>query len=425
MNTVRHIQNSLDNGAKDELLQTLYDPADLHAQKQRLRGLLDKVPVRSENEIYIFSVPGRTELGGNHTDHNHGKVLAAAVHLDAIAIVVKTPANCVELNSIGVQADIKVHLDNLKPRPNEKNTVESLIRGTAAQLHKRGYAIGGFRGIISSSIPMGSGLSSSAAVEVLIGSIFNHLYNKARITALEIASAAQYAENHYFGKPCGLMDQLACALGGIVTIDFADPAKPQYTSINAQFKEHGYTLCVVNTGSSHEDLTEEYTSIQQEMKAVARVLQKSYCREITESELRNALPELRKAVNDRAILRALHFFEENRRVDDQVRLLTEKKIEEYLEVVNTSGRSSWMLLQNCYAPSRPQEQPLCLALALTSYFSVRRTPCRVHGGGFAGTIQTYIPNKDLEKYRLYMEKVFGKGCVIPLHIRNKGAARIH
>jgi galactokinase len=424
MANTSQIRNILNSGKKDDLLTKIYGPEFLARQKQRLHELLNKMSVSSESDVHIFSVPGRTELSGNHTDHNHGKVLAAAVHLDAVAIVSKTADTLVDINSLGMQSSIKVNLKSLHPQAKEKNTTESLIRGMAAQLQKKGYSIGGFRGIIASSIPIGSGLSSSAAIEVLIGTIFSHLYNKAKIPALEIAFLAQQAENIFFGKPCGLMDQIACVLGGIVAIDFAREAKPQVGKIKTFFQEYGYTLCVVNTGGSHKDLTDDYAAIQREMRATAQALDRSYCREISEGELKAALPELREAVGDRAILRAMHFLKENQRVGDQIRLLKNKKFKEYLELVNESGRSSWMLLQNCYPASDTRTQSIPLALALTALFTDGRSACRVHGGGFAGTIQAYIPNGNFAEYRSFMENIFGKGSVIPLQIREAGAVRI-
>ncbi|MBN1797610.1 MAG: galactokinase [Spirochaetales bacterium] len=426
MPTFKQAQNLLGGNEVGELLLTLYGKELLHSQRKRLNSLVRELApdIAPARDIHIFSVPGRTELGGNHTDHNHGNVLAAAIHLDSVAVVSKTDNNIVELNSCGFQAKFKVCLDTLEPQPKERNTTESLIRGVAGQLKKRGYTIGGFRGCISSTIPVGSGLSSSAAFEILIGTIFDHLYNSGRIPVLELALISQYAENHYFCKPCGLMDQIACANGGIVAIDFSDPFKPDIETLHTNFKDYGYTLTVVNTGSDHADLTHEYTAIQQEMKATAEALGKAYCRDVSFESLLHALPMLRHTVGDRALLRSLHFLTENQRVQAQIRLLSEHKIDEYLEIVKESGRSSWMLLQNCYTATEPEQQAIPLALALTDYFYNRRSACRVHGGGFAGTIQAYIPSREFESYKTRIQNIFGPGSVIPLQLRQNGAVKI-
>ncbi len=426
MPTLKQTQEILGGDELTGLFSKLYGKELIPTQKKRLKTLIRQMAhvISPASDIHIFSVPGRTELGGNHTDHNHGKVLAAAVHLDSIAIVTKTDNNIVELNSFGFQAKIKVGLDILEPQQKERNTTESLIRGVAAQLKKRGYSIGGFRGYISSTIPVGSGLSSSASIEILIATIFDNLYNSGRIPVIEIARIAQYAENHFFSKPCGLMDQITCAGGGIVAIDFADPLKPDVKTIHTHFKDYGYTLTVVNTGSNHADLTHDYSAIQKEMRATAGALDKKYCREISFKSLLHALPKLREKVGDRALLRTLHFLMENQRVQTQIRLLSQNRINEYLEIVNESGRSSWMLLQNCYTTSDPKQQSIPLALALSSYFFNGHSACRVHGGGFAGTIQAYIPSKEFESYKTYIQNIFGRGSVIPLQMRQAGAVKI-
>jgi galactokinase len=424
--TLAHIRKSLEAKKVTELLTTLYGREQLPAQKQRLRRLSDymKPVVSPGDHIHVFSVPGRTELGGNHTDHNHGRVLAAAVHLDSLAIAAKTINDMIELTSIGFPDTITIKLDTLEARAKERNTTAGLIRGVASGLKKHGYAVGGFKGVISGAIPVGGGLSSSASLEILFVTIFDHLYNAGKIPVVKAAQIARYAENNFFGKPCGLMDQLACAGGGIAAIDFGEPAKPRIQTIRTGFRDYGYTLAVVNTGGSHADLTPEYAAIPEEMRAVAAALGKSFCAELSPQSVVRALPALRKQVGDRALLRAFHFFTETQRVKTQARLLSAGKVGQYLDLVNESGRSSWMLLQNCYTAYDTEHQPLALALTLTRHFLKGEGACRVHGGGFAGTIQVYIPVKRFGEYTAFIQAVFGEGSVIPLQTRGRPERRL-
>ena len=405
----------------------------------------------SKEPLRKFSAPGRTELAGNHTDHNHGKVLAASINLEVKAEVQKTNDNTVFFRSAGF-TDVTVKLTDsngapdLLPKPEETGKTEALIRGIAAEMQKRGCPVGGFTANAVNKVFAGSGLSSSAALEVLIAFIFDSLYGEgktssANFSALELAQIGQIAENVYFGKPCGLMDQIACAAGGAVAIDFADEKNPIVTKINFDPSSAGYTLCVVNTGGSHADLTADYASIPNEMKAVASFFGKSVLGELDKETLLSRAAEIRKAHGDRAILRALHFFDENARVDamadalqkmDSADLSAAKKtaFEIYLDLVNESGDSSWKLLQNVYSPGSPANQGITTALSLTKEFLRKQKPgihqgaCRVHGGGFAGTIQVYIPTETLEKYRACMEAIFGANCVTPLQIRSHGAIEL-
>ncbi len=426
MASLARVREALNGEKLSGLLSALYGKEELPAQKRRLLRLCDLIaPLASPvDDMHVFSVPGRTELGGNHTDHNHGRVLAAAVHLDTLAIAAKAVNDMVELTSEGFPDKITLKLDTLEPRAKEKNTTAALVRGVASGLKKKGYAIGGFKGVISGAVPMGGGLSSSASLEILFVTILDHLYNAGKIPVIEAAGIAQRAENDFFGKPCGLMDQLACAGGGIEAMDFADPAAPRIRTIHAGFREHGYILTVVNTGGSHADLTAEYASIPAEMRTVAGALGKKYCAELSTRSLVTALPVLRKQVGDRALLRAFHFLAENQRVKIQAGLLRAGKINQYMDLVNESGASSWMLLQNCHTASNPRSQPIPLALTMTRLFLMRDGACRVHGGGFAGTIQAYIPEKKFKEYTDYMGAVFGGGSVIPLRIRGQGALKI-
>jgi len=393
--------------------------------------------------IRIFSAPGRTELAGNHTDHNNGKVLAAAVQLHIKAQVQKTDGNTVRFCSAGFPDAIVKLTDNngdydLQIKPEETGTTQALIRGIAAELHKRGCAIGGFTANAESGVLPGSGLSSSAAVETLIIRIFDSLYADGNLSAVETAQIGQIAENEYFGKPCGLMDQIACAADGTAAIDFADCANPIVKKINFDPAQAGYSLCIVNTGGSHADLTADYASIPAEMKSAAAFFGKSVLRELDKETVTSRAADVRKALGDRALLRAIHFFDENARVETMTSLLIEMEnasagtdkqaaFYKYLSLVNESGNSSCELLQNVFSPNNPKSQGISAALAFTKDFLRKHTlqgACRIHGGGFAGTIQAYIPMDAIHAYRACMEAVFGAGAVTVLNINPKGAGEI-
>ena len=363
-----------------------------------------------------FTAPGRTELGGNHTDHNHGKVLAAAVQLEAAAVVEPLDGR-IEVRSGGWDAAFVVDLADLSPRKDEEGKTEALLRGVVYQFQQRGWKWGGFRACVESSVLGGSGLSSSAAFEVLTGSILSSLYNNGSISPSDLAIVGQAAENLHFGKPCGLMDQMASALGGIISIDFERPTSPVVRKLDVDFATSGYALCIVNTKGSHADLTPEYAAIKSEMNQVASHFGKAVLREVDEQIFYNEIPSLAGRVSHRALLRAIHFFEENHRVDAMVDALDKGDLHRYFALVNASGRSSAQYLQNAWAMVRPAEQPIPLALALTERFLDGDGACRVHGGGFAGTIQAYIPLKRLRDYARTMEAVFGPGSVIELSVR--------
>ncbi len=373
-----------------------------------------------------FSTPGRTELGGNHTDHNHGRVLAASVNLDAVGAVKKSDDSLVMLFSEGYASPFEVDLNDLKKKENEIGTTSALIRGVAAYLRKKGYRIGGFKAFVQSAVLPGSGLSSSAAIEVLIGTIFNHLYNQGQIPAQMVAMAGQFAENAYFGKPCGLMDQMACAIGGIIAIDFKNPSKPLVEKVPFDFSAQGYRLLVVDTGGTHADLTEDYAAVPREMKAVAKALGKSVCREVTIDEWYRQARSLRARVGDRALLRAFHFLRENERVLRQVEALKENRFETFLKLVNESGNSSFKWLQNVFTARNPEEEGVALALAISEDFIAEKGngACRVHGGGFAGTIQVFLPQEFVDGYIRRMEPIFGKGCVNVLNVRHLGSVQV-
>jgi galactokinase len=404
---------------------------------------LGLAPGVSAGEFRVFTAAGRTELGGNHTDHNRGKVLAASIQLDSAAVAAPRRDKTVIFRSTGYP-DVTVDLAaGLSPRQEERGTTEALVRGIAAEFAARGVEPGGFTANADSTVLSGSGLSSSAAVEVLFGRIFDGLYGGGKCSALEIARIGQRAENNYFGKPSGLMDQTACASGGAVSIDFADAARPLVKELPFDPAGLGYSLCVVDTRGSHADLTPDYAAIPAEMHAVARFFGRQVLRETSREELLSRIGELRQALGDRAVLRSLHFFEENRRVEAMERALKimetspakekEQAMKDYLELVNESGHSSWELLQNVYSPQKARDQGISLALALSRDFLKKRQTapggkppgaCRVHGGGFAGTIQAYIPLEQLAPYRALMEGTFGPGALTELRIRPIGSAEL-
>ena len=404
---------------------SLYPTQELEDQRARY-GRIGEAFVHHfpDTPWKFFSVPGRTELGGNHTDHNHGKVLAASVHLDTVAAAGPSGNMVVTVYSEGYPGPYRVNLEDLAPNPSEAGDTTALIRGIAARFRELGYEIGGFNAWIHSEVLSGSGLSSSASVEVLIGAIFNELFNNGKIPPQVIAQIGQYAENVYFGKPCGLMDQTACAMGGIICIDFADAQKVQILPVRFDFKETGYTLMVVHTGGNHADLTPDYAAIPEEMKVIANAFGKPFLRQVIQEEFMLALPHLRSRYSDRAILRAIHFFEENKRVDIQREALEKGDFAAFLKQVEASGNSSLCWLQNGFSPHHPGEQGISLALAISESYlnTIGAGVCRVHGGGFAGTIQTYIPTEAVADYSRLMTAVFGEKAVTPLHIRDVGIA---
>jgi len=378
------------------------------------------------DEPQLFSVPGRIELGGNHTDHNRGRVLAAAIDRDILAAAAANGTRKVVLHSEGFTQPFTVDLDRLEPQAGEKGSTAALVRGVAARLAEQGYTTGGFNACLTSSIPVGSGLSSSAAVEVLVGFVFSCLFNEGRITAGVLAEAGRHAENTYFGKPCGLMDQTACATGGILAIDFEDPDRPRVDRIDFDFPGQGYGLLVVRTGGSHVDLTADYAAVPGEMKAAARVLGAETLRQVSDEAFLAAIPRIREQAGDRAVLRGLHFLGENARVREQAAALATGNFPRFLELVNASGDSSAKWLQNIYSPGRVNEQGVTLALALAGRYieSAGGGACRVHGGGFAGTILVLLPGQVVAGFKELVEPVFGQDCLLELETRKTGCLRL-
>jgi galactokinase len=398
--------------------------AILNQQAQRYNTLIDKYNnVFGKKDIMLFSSPGRTEIGGNHTDHNYGRVLAGAVNMDNIAVAAKNTTNTVSIYSSGYEK-FEVDLSDLSPNKSENFTSASIVRGISSRMKELGFKIGGFDCCIDSGVPVGSGLSSSASFEVLIGAIISHLFNNAKLEAVQNAIIGQYAENVYFGKPCGLMDQTACAVGGLVTIDFKDPANPVVEKVNFDFVATGFSLVITDTGGNHADLNDEYASLPIDMKAVAAELGAKVLRQVSLDQVIDIIPEIRKKVGDRAILRAIHFQNDNQRVVEQVAALRKNDFKAFLGMVIDSGFSSYMYNQNIYPVNNVKEQGVSLALALSDLVLKGQGAWRVHGGGFAGTIQAFVPAQLLDKYIITLEHVFGKGACHNLFIRQKGADRI-
>lgn len=426
MPNVQELKAQLMSGAYDDRLRRVYVTEDaVQEQRARYAALAETFAslYNADRDVRLFSAPGRTEVGGNHTDHNHGRVLAAGINLDAAAAAAKNDENIVRVKSAGYDMDV-VDLSDLSVHKNERGHSPALVRGMCRGFLNHGYKIGGFDAATVSQVLSGSGLSSSAAYEVLVGVMLNALYNDGAADAVTIAKIAQYAENEYFGKPCGLMDQTACAVGSFVTIDFADPKNPAIEEVKFDFAACSHALCIVDTKGSHSDLTDEYAYIREEMESVAQCFGKTVLREVPEADFYAALPSLRKKVGDRAILRAMHFYADNARVLKEVAALRAGDFESFKQYIRESGFSSFMYNQNVFSVKKPQEQPVALALAVSQQVLEGRGAWRVHGGGFAGTIQAFVPLDLLEAYKSAMESVFGTGTCYVLSIRPVGGVEI-
>ena len=409
---------------KTYTLDEIYTQDKLAFQRERYeKAAAEFEKLFGEKPTHFFSAPGRTEIGGNHTDHNLGRVFAAGVSLDVIAAVKATDDGIITVKSEGFPVD-KIDSADTEVKEEEKNSSASLIRGMAGGFLKNGHKIGGFHAYTTSNVLKGSGLSSSAAFEVLIGTILNGLYNEQAISAVEVAQLSQYAENVYFGKPSGLMDQMASSVGSFITIDFKDEKEPVIKKVDYDFSKSGYALCIVDTKGNHADLTPEYAAIPQEMKSVAQFFGKSVLREVDKQELLDNISAVREKCSDRAVLRALHYFDDNERVLAQAEALERGDIEGFFKLINESGDSSFRYLQNIYASSAPAEQGLSLALYIAKSVLGDKGACRVHGGGFAGTIQAFVPNDMLDKFSAEIEKVFGEGSCYVLSIRPVGGVMV-
>ncbi len=422
MQKLGDVRKALSVGELDNTLKGLLY-ADLDAGRGRVAELLDQFQhtfgVGEDTLVTLCSAPGRTEICGNHTDHQHGRVLAGAVNLDFLACAALNGTNTIRFQSEGWPM-VEVTLDTLEPREEEKESTAALVRGMAAQAAQRGYPVAGFDVFAVSEVLPGSGLSSSAACEVLLGVIENHLFCGDELDPVTIAQMGQKAENVYFGKPSGLMDQTASSVGGAVAIDFADPSAPVVRSVAVDLAGLGYALCIIDSGASHADLTSEYAAVPQEMGAVAAYFGKQVLRELDETRVMEALPQLRKAVGDRAVLRALHFFADDRRSAQEADALERGDMESFLSLVRESGRSSWDLLQDITPTGAVREQAMAVALTVAERALGGTGACRVHGGGFAGTIQAFVPLSVLKQFREQVEKTLGAGSCHVLSIRPVG-----
>ena len=423
---VNELIAAINDGTYDENLKAVYvtDKA-VEEQKPRYVETLNDFGelFGYDREVNIMSAPGRTEVCGNHTDHNNGKVLAASINLDAIAVVSKNDDNTIRVKSKGHNMNV-VDLNDLVPNEANFGSSTTLVQGVAATIKNLGYKVAGFDACTTSDVMGGSGLSSSAAFEVLLGSVLSYMFNDGKISPVEIAKVAQYSENVFFGKPCGLLDQMASSVGTFVTIDFKSTKDPVIKKIDFDFSKSGHSLCIVDTHGNHSDLTDDYAAVRAEMESVAQALGKSVLREVSYEEFFAALPELTGRVNDRAILRAIHFFNENKRVEKAVECLENNDFEGFKQVIIDSGRSSFMLNQNVYTPKNPTEQKLSLALAISKELLDGKGAWRVHGGGFAGTIQAFVPNDMLDVYKKTIEGVFGEGSCHVLIIRPVGGTQV-
>ena len=409
---------------QERLAEIYVDPGVLPYQCTRYqRAIREFENLYGSGESEIYSAPGRSEVGGNHTDHQHGEVLAASINLDAIAIVRRTEENQIQLLSDGYPM-ITVDLSNLENKKEEEGTSVGLIRGMAYGLQKNGHKIGGFQAYVTSDVLNGAGMSSSAAFEVLVGTILSGLYNEMSVSPVEIAQVAQYAENVYFGKPCGLMDQMACSVGGLIHIDFAEPASPIVEKVEVDFGVYKHSLCITDTKGSHADLTDDYALIPQEMKKVAKYFGKDFLREVDPASFCKELPKIRKKCGDRPVLRALHFFEEDKRVEKEVSALREGDFQAFLQTVKESGDSSFKYLQNIYTNKDVQNQSVSIGLAVSDSILPGHGVSRVHGGGFAGTIQAFVADDFVEEYRRGLDNVYGEGSCHVLKVRPFGGIKV-
>ncbi len=414
-----------DFGRLEEAAAELYAPSAVSAQVQRYRRLFSGFAETFGpcGRAAVFSAPGRTEIGGNHTDHQHGRVLAGSIDLDIIAVAAPNGEGVIRLKSEGFPMDV-VELDDLEIHPEEYNRSVSILRGIAAWFARQGCRLEGFNAYTVSNVFKGSGLSSSAALEVLLGNIFNSLFHDGKCTPVQLAQIGQYAENVYFGKPSGLLDQMGSSVGGMVTIDFADNDHPVVEKIDFDFASAGHALCIIDSGADHADLTDEYAAVPGELKKVCAHFGKSVLREVPEADFYAALPALRRECGDRAVLRAIHIYDENRRVQEQIAALRRNDFPAFLAQVRLSGLSSWRYLQNVVPAGYKEHQEVAVALAAAERLLNGRGACRVHGGGFAGTIQAFVPLDMLEGFKSGMEQVLGDGRCHVLSVRSVGGVRL-
>ena len=412
------------SGQRDAFFGELYEDAclSLYQRERYVRMLSCFEELYGKQDVEVYSAAGRSEVSGNHTDHQHGCVLAASINLDAVAVVSRQEG-VISIVSDGLHMK-DVCLSDLEMKEDELGSSEALVRGVCFRLKELGYVVDGFKAYISSDVLIGAGLSSSAAFETLIGTIVSGLYNDMKIDMVTIAKVGQFAENVYFGKPCGLMDQCACAVGGLINIDFKDPSAPVVRHLDVDFSKFDHSLCIVDTKGSHADLTDEYAAIPAEMKSVAAFFGKEVLRDVDVDAFYSNLAEVRKVCNDRAVLRTMHFFAENERVSVLVQALQEGRFDDFKKLIEASGNSSYKFLQNVFASCDALNQPVSLGLALSEKVLAGHGVCRVHGGGFAGTIQAFVENDFVEVYRKAMDGLFGDGSCHVLKVRAKGGCRV-
>lgn len=416
-------QKLLDSVQTRRLMGALYGEAEAEHNVTRYKDLVEKfVQEFGDKEMKMFSSPGRTEISGNHTDHNHGRVLAGSINLDCVGIAAKNGSSKVNIVSETFNQRFTVDLDDLAPSAKMAGTVD-LVKGLLKGFKEKGYEIGGFDAYITSNVISAAGVSSSAAFEMLLCSMLNVFFNDGKMDVVAYAHVGKYAENHYWNKSSGLLDQMACAVGGLITIDFYDPQNPVVEQIPFDFGSKNHSLIIVNTGKGHADLSADYSSVPQEMKKVAEYFGKEVCAQVKEEDVIADLVKVREYAGDRSVMRALHFFEENKRVEAEVAALKEDRFEDFLSGITASGNSSWKWLQNCYTTADVQEQGISVALGLTELFIAGkgRGACRIHGGGFAGVIMAMLPNDLVDEYVEYIERALGKGNAYRMSIRPYGA----
>lgn len=426
MQNIMSVRESLEQGSLDQRIKEIYvDEQRVPYNRERYIRAIDRFTelFPSEKEIEIYSAPGRSEVCGNHTDHQNGMVLATSINLDAIAIVAKAEEPVIRLVSGDFPME-EVDVADLSMKEEEQSTTTALIRGVAAGMKERGHKVGGFTAYITSDVLMGAGMSSSAAFESLIGTILSGLYNDMKVSSIEIAQIGQYAENIYFGKPCGLMDQMACSVGGMIFIDFKEKEHPEVRQVHTDFEKAGLSLCIVDTKGSHADLTPDYAAVPAEMNQVAQALGREHLREVPRETFFKEIPKLWKETSGRAVLRAIHFYEEEERVLRGVKSLEESDYPGFLSVIKASGDSSAKYLQNIYSPKDVDSQNVTVALAVSESILGENGVCRVHGGGFAGTIQTFVKNEAVAAYKEQIEAIYGDDSCHVLKVRLQGGIRV-
>ncbi|MBR3634877.1 MAG: galactokinase [Lachnospiraceae bacterium] len=418
------LKERLKNGSLTERLEKIYiDNRVIKHQTQRYITAIEKFEeIYGETDIEIYSAPGRSEVCGNHTDHQHGEILAASINLDALAVVSLSDENIIRVVSDGYD-EICLSTDDIEKKPEEEGTTAALIRGVMAGVLSRGYKLGGFKAYVTSEVLIGAGLSSSAAFETLIGTVISYMFNDGVIDAVTIAIIGQYAENVYFGKPCGLMDQMACSVGNLVHVDFSDTMDPEVEKIDFDLNHHGYSLCITDTKGSHADLTDEYAAIPYEMKQVANLFGREYLTGLTLKDLYSSMDMIREKCGDRAVLRAIHLITENERVKRCVGCMKQDDIRGFLRCIKESGDSSYKYLQNVYCSSDVTHQNVSLAPSVSEQLLLDDGVCRVHGGGFAGTIQAFVKDDAVDRYLDGMDRIFGKGSCRVLKIRSFGGIK--